>query len=84
MTVAVLAPLCMICAERPVEAKARCHRCRVYFERYGFDRPADVVATSRQRGRPLKPWEGQEQPTPTLAEWAKANGYDPATREYSR
>jgi WhiB family redox-sensing transcriptional regulator len=41
--------LCCVCSQRPVEAKNRCHTCRVYFQRKGYDRRPSLCERQREK-----------------------------------
>ena len=80
---------CCICADRPAEANGRCHRCRVYLARYGWDRPIDVVVKRRGKPKPVgsgdiaEPFDDpKDAGTTTFGDWCRETGYVPEKREY--
>ena len=42
-------PLCIICKEKPFDANGRCATCRMYFTKYGVERPASLIVKARER-----------------------------------
>ena len=39
--------LCMVCGEKPIDCSGRCATCRMYFKKYGVERPASLIEKAR-------------------------------------